>query len=108
MPAISQLTPVAASVPGSLAAPTTSTTRKLTIVSPATHPNAKPDPTPACSGAVEHQDDRDDGDGTQSNGGRSWQQLSDHVAEHGRSLPAPPHPGSDAALSQTRRPLTQS
>ena len=50
MPAISQLTPVAASVPGSVAAPTTSTTRKLTIVSPATHPDTETHPTPRARG----------------------------------------------------------
>ena len=50
MPAISQFTPAAASVPGSVAAPRTSTTRRLTIVSPATHPNAKPTPLPRARG----------------------------------------------------------
>ena len=50
IPAMNQLTPVAASLPGSLAAPAMSTTRTLTIVSPATHPNANAGPLPRALG----------------------------------------------------------
>ena len=81
IPAITQLMPVAASLPGSLALLATSTTITLTAVSPLTQPPANARPLRR-SGAVEDEHDRHDGDRAEGDGHRGRQQLADGLVEH--------------------------